>query len=239
MRILVIQHSAADSLASAESLLHALGHELVQVRIDRQQPIPVSVECDAMILLGGPYPLTTPHRPVWMGEEQQLVRKYIERDRRILGICLGAQILASALGASVQRNEQPELGWHEVRRMSRESSLANHGLPDQMTVFHWHRDTFEIPPGAHRLFESTGCRNQAFCLEDRIFGLQFHLEADARTIRTFLAVSSHRELEGTRVQTEDQIMAGIPKYLPQQINHLTTFLSLLLPQQEAGPSDTA
>ena len=85
MRILVIQHSAADSLASAERVLDALGHEIVSVRVDRQQPIPVSVECDAMIMLGGPYPLTAPRRPGWIVEEQHLVRKYIERDRRILG----------------------------------------------------------------------------------------------------------------------------------------------------------
>ena len=235
MRILIIQHSAADSLASAKSVIDALGHEIVAVRVDRQQPIPVSVECDAMIMLGGPFPLTAPHRPAWIAEEQDLIRKYAESDRRILGICLGAQILASALGATVQRNQQPELGWHEIRRTSRASSLANHGLPDQMTVFHWHQDTFDIPSGADRLYESSGCRNQAFSIDDRIFGLQFHLEADARTIRTFLAISTHRKLLGNGVQNKAEIMAEIPQYLPEQINHLRAFLSLLLPQQEANP----
>ena len=86
MRVLVIQHSAADSLAAAESVISILGHEIITVRVDRQQPIPKSVDCDAMITLGGPYPLTTKDRPAWIAEEQMLVRRYAEGGRRILGI---------------------------------------------------------------------------------------------------------------------------------------------------------
>jgi len=229
MRVLVIQHSAADSLASAESGISALGHEIMTVRVDRQHPIPKSVDCDAMITLGGPYPLTMKHRPDWVAEEQILVRKYAESGRRILGICLGAQIVAAALGATIRRNEQAELGWHDVRRTAGDSSLVDRSLPSRMTVFHWHRDTFEIPDGAEHLYESETCKHQAFGLDDRIFGFQFHLESDMRTIQTFLAVSQYRKLVGKGVQTKSQIVSGIDQYLPDQMKHLNSFLTHWLP----------
>lgn len=229
MRVLVIQHSAADSLAAAESVITELGHEIITVRIDHQHPIPQSVDCDAMIMLGGPYPLTMENRPDWIANEQELVRRYVDKGRRILGICLGAQILASALGAAVRRNAQAELGWHTIRRTSGPFSLADESLPPQMTVFQWHRDTFELPSGAQHLYESDGCRNQAFSLSDRVYGFQFHLEADLRTIRTFLAVSKYRKLAGNGIQTETEIMAGIDRHLPDQRKHMSSFLAYLLP----------
>ena len=229
MRVLVIQHSAADSLAAAESILSTLGHETITIRVDRQQPIPKSVDCDAMITLGGPYPLTMKDRPAWIAEEQMLVRRYVEGGRRILGICLGAQIVASALGAKVRRNDRAELGWHDVRRTSGDSNLVDRSLPSRMTVFHWHRDTFEIPDGAEHLYESETCQHQAFGLDDRIFGFQFHLESDLRTIQTFLAVSQYRKLAGEGVQTKSQIVSGIDQYLPDQMKHLNSFLTHLLP----------
>ncbi len=234
MRVLVIQHSAADSLAAAESVIAELGHEIITVRIDRQHPIPKSVDCDAMIMLGGPYPLTMQNRPDWIANEQELVRRYVDAGRRILGICLGAQILASALGATVHRNAQAELGWHTIRRTSEPASLADKSLPPQMTVFQWHRDTFEIPKGAKHLYESGGCRNQAFSLNDRVYGFQFHLEADLRTIRTFLAVSKYRKLAGSGVQTDTEIMAGIDQHLPDQTKHMSSFLARLLPSADTG-----
>ena len=232
MRVLVIQHSAADSLAAAENVIAELGHEIITVRIDRQHPIPKSVDCDAMIMLGGPYPLTMQNRPDWIANEQELVRRYVDGGRRILGICLGAQILASALGATVHRNAQAELGWHKIRRTSEPASVADESLPGKMTVFQWHRDTFEIPNGAKHLYESDGCRNQAFSLSDRVYGFQFHLEADLRTIRTFLAVSKYRKLAGSGVQTDTEIMAGIDQHLPDQTKHMSSFLARLLPSAD-------
>lgn len=236
MRVLVIQHSAADSLAAAENSILTLGHEIITIRIDRQNPIPKTVDCDAMIMLGGPYPLTMENRPAWIADEQALVRRYMDGGRRILGICLGAQILASALGARVRRNAQAELGWHTIRRTTFPSSEVNKSLPPEMTVFQWHRDTFEIPSGGQQLYESDGCRNQAFSLGDRIFGFQFHFEADMRTIRTFLAVSKYRKLTGKGIQTEAEIMAGIDQHLPDQKKHMNFFLTHLLPS--AGTDTT-
>ncbi|MGI9472255.1 MAG: type 1 glutamine amidotransferase [Rubripirellula sp.] len=229
IRILVVQHSAADSLAAAQPVLDILGHEVVTVRIDRKDPIPKSVECDAMITLGGPYGLTAEKIPEWIADEQALIRKYVDQDRRVMGICLGSQILASALGANVRRNEQPEVGWHKVSRVSDQSAIANAAFTDQMTVFQWHQDTFEIPSGAIQLFESATCVNQSYSIDERIFGFQFHLEANERTIRTFMAVSPLLKRRCESVQTESEILEGVPVFLPRQVDRLTSFLCRFLP----------
>ena len=200
----------------------------MSVRIDRQEPIPKTVECDALMTLGGPFRLTATHQPDWIAEEQELIRQYVDQDRRVMGICLGSQILASALGASVRRNHQPEVGWHTVTRVSDQSRIVNEAFPDRLSVFQWHRDTFEIPPGATRLLESSMCQNQAYTIDDRVFGFQFHLEADERTIRTFLAVSPLRNQQGAAVQTASEIMKGTLSYLPRQIDLLNSFLTRFL-----------
>lgn len=231
IRVLVIQHSAADSLAAAQRVLDCLGHEVSTVRIDRREPIPSSVEYDALMMLGGPYGMSASEVPDWIADEQALIRKYVDQDRRVMGICLGSQILASSLGAKVRRNEQPEVGWHRVTRVSEESAIARGAFPEQMTVFQWHQDTFEIPPGATRLFESSACVNQAYSIDDRVFGFQFHLEANERTVRTFVAVSPLRKRQSPSVQTESEILDGISTYLPRQVDRLTSFLSRFLPSE--------
>ncbi|MGB1706584.1 MAG: hypothetical protein ACPHF4_02030, partial [Rubripirellula sp.] len=86
-----------------------------------------------------------------------------------------------------------------------------------------------IPHGAKHLYESDGCRNQAFSVGEHVYGLQFHLEADLRTIKTFLAVSKYRQLTGKEIQTGAEIMAGIDRYLPDQRKHMSSFLAHLLP----------
>ena len=112
MKILVIQHSAADSAATAGEVIDRLGHTVQTVRLDRQDALPDAVDADALLMFGGGISLTSPNRPPWVAQEQSLIRSYVSEGRCVLGICLGSQMLASALGANVRRNAQPEIGWH-------------------------------------------------------------------------------------------------------------------------------
>lgn len=230
MRILVIQHSAADSAAAATPILDILGHEVATIRIDREDTIPTAVEYDALLLFGGPHGLTNGQIPAWIGEEQALIQNYVDKDRKVMGICLGSQIVASALGAKVRRNEQPEVGWHRIWRVANDSQLAVAAFPEEMTVFQWHQDTFGIPSGATRLFESEACTNQAFSIDDRVFGFQFHLEANERTVRMFQTVSALSKKKGEYIQGEAEVLAGIKSHLPRQTDRLTSFLTRFLPR---------
>jgi GMP synthase-like glutamine amidotransferase len=229
MKILIIQHSAADRPAAVAEVIDRLGHAVQTVRLDRQDAVPTTVDADALLMFGGGISLTSADLPLWVAQEQTLIRRYVNEGRRVFGICLGSQLLASALGADVRRNGQPEIGWHEIQRIddSQSSNLAD-VFPNRLIVLQWHQDTFDIPPGARRLFKSQACENQAFTIDDRVFGFQFHMEADPKTVRTFLAVSEKWKQEGRFVQSESEIAAGIETHLPAQAESLSKFLEAYL-----------
>ena len=134
--------------------------------------------------MGGPMNIYEHDRHPWLIREKKLIRDACVMNKHILGICLGAQLLADVQGGRVSQNRYQEIGWFDVfltDEGGKNSFLA--GLPKQLPAFHWHGDTFAIPPGCHNLMKSDACVNQAFALSDRRLGLQFHLElthADAQ-----------------------------------------------------------
>jgi GMP synthase (glutamine-hydrolysing) len=128
-----------------------------------------------------------------------------------MGICLGAQLLADALGAKVNRGKYKEIGWFPVRKTEagKASSLLD-SMPGQLTVFHWHGDQFDIPEGCRSLAESDGCPNQLFLFGERVIGIQFHFEATASSIGRMLE-DAGEELEdtGIYVRTRSEILNGL------------------------------
>lgn len=216
MKILAIQHDAADPPAHAGTVACELGHELQTIRLDRGDQIPTRADADMLMTFGGGISLTDSECPDWVAAEQQLIRKYVDSDRRVLGICLGSQMVAAALGATVRRNEQPEAGWHRVESVAGQGSAIGGLFNDDPIVFHWHQDTFDIPDGATHILRSDACAHQGFTIDDRVVALQFHLEANAKTVNTFLAVSQLWRREAPFIQTESQITTGIETHLPDQ-----------------------
>lgn len=225
MKVLALQHSAADTPASAGPIIEELGHDLHIMRtVERSgDPIPSTVEADALIIFGGPVSLLAPKVPEWVDQERELVRKYADAGRRVLGICLGSQIVASALGAKIRRNLQREIGWHPVYRMLADANISE-AFPDQFMAFHWHQNTFDLPPGAQHLLRSDGCDHQAFVIDDRILGFQFHLEANERTVEAFMMVSDVHNQPGRFVQRQPVIRQGTSRYLASQTEILSNFL---------------
>lgn len=230
MKILFIQHSPTNFPATVGELASRLGHSSETIRIDGQDAVPSRVDADALIMFGGAMSLASCELPAWVTAEQALIRSYISEGQAVLGICLGAQLLASALGANVQRNRHAEVGWHPIKRADGASSSKLADLfPEQMTVLQWHQDTFEIPSGAIRLFESEACQNQAFAMGDRVLGFQFHFEANRQTVATFLETSPLVKQDAPFIQSESEIRAGIDAHLPTQAETLERFLERWLP----------
>ncbi len=229
MKILVIQHSAADSPATASDTIDRYGDQVQTIRIDKGEAIPDSVDADVLMTFGGAISLAGPIHPPWVAHEQALIREYVGHGRRVLGICLGSQMVASALGGRVRRNAEPEIGWHTIEQMGElKSPVVAETFPQQMTVLQWHQDTFEIPPGATHLFRSQACENQGFTIDDRVFAFQFHLEASPRTVDIFLAVSDLAKQPRPFVQSEPEIIRGKEVHLRQQTETLERFLEAFL-----------
>ncbi|TWU07449.1 type 1 glutamine amidotransferase [Stieleria varia] len=239
MRILVLQHSAGDGPAEFETVVRELGHTVQIIRLDLEQRLPPSVDCDMLATFGGAFSLAMDQQPDWVAAEQVLIRQYIAAGRRVMGVCLGSQLIASALGGLVRRNRVPEVGWHRVEQTpSHASQLIRDCFPQQTTVLQWHRDTFDIPPGASRIFQSEACDNQAFAIGDQVFGFQFHLEANEQTVKIFSAVAGiHRSLNAANESASNRtelpstvhsiadIRLQTAVHLPEQSNLLKRFLT--------------
>lgn len=177
MRIHYLQHVPFEGLGSMADWFAGRGDAVSGTRL-YQDKIEVSAcDFDLLLVMGGPMGVYDEDKYPWLAGEKQLIGDVIERGRKVLGVCLGAQLIASVLGAPVTRNREPEIGWFPItKRHEASGSEIGRILPEQLTAFHWHGDTFAIPEGAIPLYRSKACENQGFVFEDRVVGLQFHLE---------------------------------------------------------------
>lgn len=177
MRVHHLRHVEFEGLGSIESWLTAHGHSLTTTCEFRNEPLPKVDDFDVLIVMGGPMGVNDEASIPWIATEKQLIREAIAAGKKVLGVCLGAQLIASALGARVYRNAEREIGWHEIRRTPEAAAHPlGSALPDRYAVFHWHGDTFDLPAGAVRLAESVGCRHQAFAIGSNVLAFQFHME---------------------------------------------------------------
>ena len=142
---------------------------------DQALPEPQSV--DFLVVMGGPMNIYQEAEHPWLVGEKAFLDAFLALERPAIGVCLGAQLLADRLGGAVTKNPEPEIGWFEVQLTDEgKASPVFKGLPEHFTAFHWHGDTFAIPAGAVRAAQSEACANQAFVYEDRVLGLQYHME---------------------------------------------------------------
>lgn len=184
-----------------------------------------------LVIMGGPMSVNDEDKFPWLSLEKQFVREFIESGKSVLGVCLGAQIIASAMGAKVFPNPVKEIGWFPVRAAGSIDESA-FKFPPLKTVFHWHGETFDLPPGAVRLAESEGCVNQAFQLGKHVIGLQFHLETTPKSAREIVSHGRGELVPSRYVQTEEKILSASPDYY-KSINDLMIRILIFL-QRDHG-----
>ena len=138
--------------------------------------------------------------------------------RAVLGVCLGAQVIASALGYRVFKNREPEIGWFPIQPTVEGEAM---GLNGSGRVFHWHGETFDLPAGATLLASSAGCANQAFALGPRVLGLQFHLEVTPADVQRMIEHGRHKLVPARYIQDEREILAA-PETSYDAINAMMT-----------------
>jgi GMP synthase (glutamine-hydrolysing) len=193
--ILVFQHLAAEPAGTLGALMRTRGHRVTTVDFERDPRARANLEnIGALIVLGGPMNVEDRDTRAHLRTEIDAIGEAIERDLPILGICLGSQLLAHALGAQVRRNPVSEIGWYDVALTpeGRNDPVLS-PLGESSSVFQWHGYTFDIPSGAVCLAGSATCANQAFRYGRNAYGLQFHLEMDQPLIESWLALPDYRD----------------------------------------------
>ncbi len=210
MRLHVLQHVAFEDEAFIRRWAAHNGHSLTRTRFYLNETIPSPQDIDLLVVMGGPMNVDEELRYPWLKSEKDFLRRAIDGGKPILGICLGAQLLASVLGGKITRNHFKEIGWFPVQLTPAGRAVPLFaGFPEAFLAFHWHGDTFSIPPGANHLAKSQACQDQAFLYKDRVLALQFHLELEKANIVALLQNCGDEIVGGPFIQTRETIMSGI------------------------------
>lgn len=183
---------------------------------------------DVLVVMGGPMNVYEEEKYPWLTDEKSLIRETVSTGRKTLGICLGAQLIADVIGGSVVRNDHTEIGWFPIRWTKSASNLSffKHSS-EEMLVYHWHGDRFELPSGVELLAESEGCSHQAFKYEDHVLGFQFHAEMREQDARQLIEHSRDELNPGPFIQTEEQMLAN-PEWFVDTNKWMEQFLDIYL-----------
>ena len=204
MNIAVLQHAAYEGPGEIAAWATARGHSVNVHHLYRGDSLPHPDDFDLLVVMGGEMNIYQYRDWPWLKPESAFIKSTLAQDKRIIGICLGAQLIADALGARVVQNADYELGWLPVTWTDEARANLN-GLPTSSTVLHWHGDTFALPEGATRLAVSEGCPEQGFLIPNKCLALQFHLEVDPSLVKQFVGSQSEWP-HGPYVQTADEIL---------------------------------
>jgi len=206
LRLLILQHLAHEDAGNVYAWAASNNYTVATILVPAHKTdFPPLRTFDVLMILGGTMGVYEAANYPWMQKEKIFIRQAIEADKWVIGICLGAQLLAAALGSNVYPHHQKEIGFFTVYKTkagNKEAALK--AVPEAWTVFHWHGDTFDIPPGAQHLLYSQGCTNQTF-RKEKCWGFQFHPEVTATLLRNMTLFEEDELQKDTYIQTADEI----------------------------------
>lgn len=186
--ILIIKHISIEGPGIIGEFFKNPAWKVETIELDKGDKLPEALsEIEATIILGGPMNVYEERKFPFLKDEDIFLKKAIKEEIPVLGICLGAQLLAKACGAKVKKAEQEEIGWYKVN-LTKEGmkDLLFEGLNQELDVFQWHEDTFEIPEKGTLLATSDSCKNQAFRFGKNAYGLQFHIEVTPSMVESWI-----------------------------------------------------
>ena len=213
MRVHHLQHVPFEGLGCIEPILKAKGYHLSSTHLYDKQTLPPIDDIDWLIVMGGPMGINDKESFPWLLQEKQFIKEAIDSGKIVLGICLGAQLVAEILEAKVYKNKYREIGWFKINRKSEvNNTILSNVILEQTEVFHWHGYTFDIPKGATALAESEACKNQGFIFHNRVIALQFHLEITIESA-TLLIENCRNEIDDSQyVQSAEEMLSNTQRF---------------------------
>jgi GMP synthase-like glutamine amidotransferase len=210
MKIAALFHVSFEKLGLIEDWILAKGYSLTEYHLYNDPRLPLIGEFDMLIIMGGPMSVNDDDRYPWLASEKELIKHCRNSAIPVLGICLGAQLIASALGNRIFPGKHREIGWFPVEfHQDEESGKLFPGLPPKATVFHWHGDTFNLPGGAILICSSAITPVQAFLADGRLLALQFHLEVKPENISLMINHAGDELVSSPYIQDSHALSSGL------------------------------
>lgn len=241
--VLIVQHAQHEHPAAVRRALESQGIQTLWLHPYRGEEFPRIDHISGMISLGGPMSANDEGEHPWIAKECRLLRESVEAGLPTVGICLGAQMMARALGGKVERHEKYELGWFpiELNEAGKDDPILG-SVGEVPMVYHWHGDTFHLPPQATLLASSKACARQAYRINERVYGFQFHPEADHQLVHEWLAIEGVEEeildtqkLHGTRTVQDAQTQRNRASKGEKSSIRITVGLTSLFRRREREP----
>jgi len=208
-RIHIIQHVPYETPGCIESWIKEKSYNYTITELYKGETLPEVSDIDWLIIMGGPMSIHDTDEFPWLAAEKNFILKAVEADKVIVGICLGSQLIANVLGSSVYKNRVKEIGWFPVKRSEPVVDLPPlKKFNETETVFHWHGDTFDIPDGSLHGFISDACRNQCFLYNERVLGLQFHVEVTEDLLESMIVNGLDEIVPAQYIESADEIRKG-------------------------------
>lgn len=209
MHIHYLQHVEFENAGFIETWAKENNHTLSKTQLFADQELPSSDNFDILVVMGGPMNIYQYGKYPWLKREKTFIKECIYQNKKILGICLGAQLIADVLGAKTTKNKQKEIGWFECEKI-KSNSFLDEVLPDKFLALHWHGDTFAIPENAAPLAKTPACANQGFIYNNNVIGLQFHLEATYASLSSLIKhckdeIDDSKYMQSPQKMLEDEI----------------------------------
>ncbi len=213
MRIHSLQHVPFEDIGSLMHDVQTQGHQLDTTHWYQGDSSPSLDSFDVLIVMGGPMGVYDEDLYPWLATEKKLIGDAIAAGKKIIGICLGAQLIACVLGAKVTRNAHREIGWFPLQINPQSTHPVANILANCTKVFHWHGDTFALPPNAQLIASSQACENQAYVIDNQIYGFQFHLETTEKSVSALIKHCAEDLENATYVQTAEEIMQNNENFI--------------------------
>ncbi len=219
MRIHYLQHVPFEGLASIEQWVTQQGNIISATKFYNGDSLPPVDDLDWVIVMGGPMNIYEDDKYPWLHSEKHFIETAIEKNKVVIGICLGSQIIADVLGSKVYKGQEKEIGWYPITITPEAQDYPVFAaIPQSMNVFHWHGDTFDLPSGAVRLAYSEACANQAFIYGDKVLGLQFHLESTKESVHQIIENCASELVAGKYIQKPEEMLVRDDDF--RKINYL-------------------
>ncbi|MEX0731643.1 MAG: gamma-glutamyl-gamma-aminobutyrate hydrolase family protein [Aquisalimonadaceae bacterium] len=228
MHVHVLQHVGFEGLGRIAGWLTQRGARVSCTRFFDAEQLPSLDDIDLIIALGGPMSVNDEDQFHWLRDEKRFIADAVASNKAVLGICLGAQLIASALGARVYPGVEKEIGWFPV--YAEPGAPDSFAFPASIEVFHWHGETFDLPADAIHLASSVACRNQAFQIGRRVVGLQFHLETTPDSAGSIITHCADELVAGRFIQSESDLRntpgsryVAINALMEEVLDYLTSY----------------